>query len=121
MPLLAALFACLCLSAADPSFIHEVRLSESILLLQQGRWDDLLLVVDAGPNLVVIDAWSSPALAAIGRQRAERTFGKKVGTLIDTSQRWDLAYRRRASMDARGTGKDEAASITRRRAGSSPS
>ncbi len=86
--------------AGSRNDISEVRLSERILVLQRGPWKDMMTVLDAGPSLVVIDTWSSPSAAAIGRKLAERTFGKPVSHVLNTHHHWDHVFGNQAFSDA---------------------
>jgi glyoxylase-like metal-dependent hydrolase (beta-lactamase superfamily II) len=80
--------------------ISEVRLSERILVLQRGPWKDMMTVLDAGPSLVVIDTWSSPSAAAVGRKLAEHTFQKRVSHILNTHHHWDHIFGNQAFHDA---------------------
>lgn len=87
--------------------IHESRLTDKILVLQRGPWNDMMTFVDAGPSLVVIDTWSSPSAATEGRKIAEEIFKKKVSHVINTHFHWDHVFGNQAFTDATIIGQFE--------------
>ncbi len=107
MRTILALALCLAVAAVEPVEIRLTRLSDRLLVLHCGPWDDQMVVVDAGPSLVVIDTWASPQAAQRGRQLAETTFGKKVHHVLNTHHHWDHTFGNQAFKDCVIVGQAE--------------
>lgn len=72
--------------------LSETRLSPRVLILYHASWQETMTVVDAGPSLVVVDTWGSPAAARTARTRIEAVFHKPVSHVVNTHHHWDHTF-----------------------------
>jgi glyoxylase-like metal-dependent hydrolase (beta-lactamase superfamily II) len=70
----------------------EIRLSDRVLILQHGPWDETMTVINAGPSLIIVDTWGSPAAARKAALRIEEVFHKPVRFIINTHYHWDHTF-----------------------------
>jgi glyoxylase-like metal-dependent hydrolase (beta-lactamase superfamily II) len=76
----------------DSTGFQESRLNDRVLLLHRAPWAETLTVADAGPGLIVVDTWGSPAAAKKGRARIDSLFHKPVLFVINTHHHWDHTF-----------------------------
>jgi glyoxylase-like metal-dependent hydrolase (beta-lactamase superfamily II) len=72
--------------------IRTSRVSDRVLVLTQAPWAETMTVVDAGPCLVVVDAWGLPSAAREAASLIDSLHHKPVRFVINTHHHWDHTF-----------------------------
>jgi glyoxylase-like metal-dependent hydrolase (beta-lactamase superfamily II) len=90
----------MCGAGAKSPISRETRLSDRVLILYHAPWNETMTAIDAGPSLIVVDAWGSLAAAREARVRIEGIFHKRVGYVVNTHHHWGHTFGNAAFADA---------------------
>jgi glyoxylase-like metal-dependent hydrolase (beta-lactamase superfamily II) len=88
----ALIFSVMQTTEAGGADFTETRLNDRVLILCHASWKETMTVIDAGPSLIVVDTWGSPAAAKKAKARIDSAFGKPVRFVLNTHHHWDHTF-----------------------------